>query len=49
MITPTRMAVLLILILVVALAFWSKLRFVDESADAPQRWKVDEYPGFQQK
>ena len=44
MLTPPRVAVVLILCLVVAFAFWSKLRFVDETADEPQRWRVDEHP-----
>ena len=47
MITPTRVGVLLILLLIVALASWSKLRFVDENAEEPQRWRVEEYPGLQ--
>lgn len=49
MITPARVGVLLILLLIVAFASWSKLRFVDENAQEPQRWRVDEYPGLQQK
>jgi hypothetical protein len=44
MLTPPRVAVVLIITLVVALAFWSKLRFVDENEDAPQRWRIDEHP-----
>lgn len=44
MLTPPRVAVALIISLVIAFAFWSKLRFVDESADEPQRWRVDEHP-----
>ena len=44
MLTPPRVAVVLIIGLVILLAFWSKLRFVDESADEPQRWRVDEHP-----
>jgi hypothetical protein len=44
MLTPTRVAIALIICLVIAFAFWSKLRFVDESADEPQRWRVDEHP-----
>ena len=42
--TPPRVAVALIICLVIALASWSKLRFVDETADEPQRWRVDEHP-----
>lgn len=39
---------LLILILVVSVAAWSKLRFVGrEGYDEPQRWRVQDYPGFQ--
>jgi hypothetical protein len=34
----------LILVLVVAVAAWSKLRFVGrEGYDAPQRWRVEEF------
>ncbi len=46
MLTPARVAVALILILVIALSFWSKLRFVDDTTDAPQRWRIDEHPRF---
>ncbi len=38
-----------IIVAVVAMAAWSKLRFTDrEGYDAPQRWKLDEHPAFQQ-
>lgn len=36
---------LLILSLVGGIAAWSKLRFIDgERYDAPQRWRLEEYP-----
>jgi hypothetical protein len=49
MLTPKLVAVILILSFVVAFAFWSKLRFVDETDHQVQRWRIDEYPGFQSK
>lgn len=45
-ITPARTAVVLILLLVSALAVWSKIRFVDDNAQEPQRWRVEDYPGL---
>ena len=44
MVTRKALGVVAILILVVAVAAWSKLRFVDAEDHAPQRWKVEEYP-----
>jgi hypothetical protein len=44
MITPRRVAVVLLISLVIAFAAWSKIRFVDENADAPQRWRIEEHP-----
>ena len=44
MMTPTRVAVLLLLLLIVVLAVWSKTRFVDEHAQEPQRWKIEDLP-----
>jgi hypothetical protein len=49
MFTPKNVAIALILIFIVSLASWSKLRFVDENDHTPQRWRVDEYPGFSKK
>ncbi|MES9940241.1 MAG: hypothetical protein ABW104_14260 [Candidatus Thiodiazotropha sp. 6PLUC2] len=46
MITPKTVSVILILILITALAFWSKLRFVDPGDHQEQRWRIDQYPGF---
>ncbi|MEJ2453255.1 MAG: hypothetical protein P8103_03745 [Candidatus Thiodiazotropha sp.] len=46
MLTPTRVAVALIIVLVIAFASWSKLRFADETTDGPQRWRIDEHPRF---
>lgn len=44
MITPTRVAVLLLLLLIVAFSVWSKVRFIDEGAQEPQRWRIEELP-----
>jgi hypothetical protein len=38
--------VLAILSLVVGIAAWSKLRFVDDEDHQPQRWRLDEHPAF---
>ena len=38
---------LVILILVIVIAAWSKLRFIREGYDEPQRWKINEHPAFQ--
>ena len=44
MTSQTRILTGLILVLVVAVAAWSKLRFVGrEGYDAPQRWRVEEF------
>ncbi|MBS1202316.1 MAG: hypothetical protein H6R22_825 [Chromatiaceae bacterium] len=32
--------------LIVSVAAWSKLRFVDDEDFAPQRWKLGEHPAF---
>lgn len=38
-----------IVVAVVLMAIWSKLRFTDrEGYNSPQRWKLDEHPVFQQ-
>lgn len=44
MVTRKSLGVIPILTLVVVVAAWSKLRFVDEEDHAPQRWKVEEHP-----
>jgi hypothetical protein len=46
MITRKSLGVIAILTLIVAVAAWSKLRFVDDDDFAPQRWKVQEHPAF---
>jgi hypothetical protein len=44
MTSRNRILTALILALVVAVAAWSKLRFVGrEGYDAPQRWRVEEF------
>ncbi len=42
-ITPSRVAVILLLALIVLLAIWSKMRFVDEKSDQPQRWRIEDF------
>ncbi|MBT3028856.1 MAG: hypothetical protein B6D72_13190 [gamma proteobacterium symbiont of Ctena orbiculata] len=49
MFTPRNVGVVLILVFIVSLASWSKLRFVDEDDHAEQRWRVEDYPGFSKK
>lgn len=43
MFTPIRVAVLLILVMILIVAAWSKLRFIDENSDQPQRWRVEDF------
>ena len=43
-ITPNRVGVLLLLLLIALFAVWSKLRFVDERAQEPQRWRIEDLP-----
>ena len=39
-----------ILVIVVGVAAWSRLRYVDrEGYDQPLRWKLNEHPAFQQR
>lgn len=44
MVTRKSLGVIAILTLVVAVAAWSKLRFVEAEDHAPQRWKLEEHP-----
>ena len=46
MLTPTRLIVVFILVMVFVVASWSKLRIADEDDHQPQRWRIDEYHGF---
>ena len=46
MFTAKHAIVLVILLAIVAIAAWPKLRFVDEDDFAPQRWRADEHPAF---
>lgn len=39
--------VLAIAVAVVAFAAWSKLRFVEDTDHAPQRWSVEDHPALQ--
>jgi hypothetical protein len=43
-----RVAVLLILVMILIVAAWSKLRLLDENSDQPQRWRVEDFPRLQQ-
>ena len=45
MFTTLRLIVLAILVLILVFSAWSKLRFLDENSDQPQRWRVEDYPG----
>ena len=49
MLTPRRLKIALLLVLIIALTAWSKLRLIGPGDHEPQRWRVDEYPGFQKK
>ncbi|MES9990732.1 MAG: hypothetical protein ABW098_02190 [Candidatus Thiodiazotropha sp.] len=49
MFTPKNVAVVLILLFIVGLVSWSKLRFVDEDDHTEQRWRVEDYPGFKKQ
>ncbi len=49
MLTPPRLVVLSVIMLIVTLASWSKLRFIEQEDHEPQRWLVDEHPALQQK
>jgi hypothetical protein len=44
-----RIVVLAILVLVVVIAAWSRLRHVDEGDHEPQRIRTDEHPAFQRQ
>lgn len=46
MFTPARTIVLAILLLILIIASWSKLRIVDEDDHEPQRWRIEEHPAF---
>jgi lipopolysaccharide export system protein LptC len=49
MVTRSRIVVLVLLVLIVILAAWSRLRHVEESDHAPQRIRLEEHPAFQEK
>jgi len=44
MITRNVLIVFFILALVVIVAAWSKLRFVDDEDFKPQRWRLEDHP-----
>ena len=48
MISRNFIVIFLLLALVVVIAAWSKLRFVDEEDHEPQRWRLEEHPAFQE-
>lgn len=48
MVTRGRIFILLILVLVVLIAAWSRLRHIDESDHESQRIRLDEHPAFQE-
>lgn len=45
----SRIAILVILVLIVVLAVWSRLRHVDESDHEPQRIRLEDHPAFQKQ
>jgi hypothetical protein len=49
MVTPSRVFAVLLLVLIVAIAAWSKLRFLDEDSFKPQRFRVEDFPAFQKQ
>ncbi len=49
MLTLPRLVILSVIMLIVTLASWSKLRFIDQEDHEPQRWLLDEHPALQQK
>jgi len=49
MFTPTRLKIVIVLLLIAVIAAWSKLRLIEPGDHEPQRWRVEEYPGFQKK
>ncbi|MCP3867863.1 MAG: hypothetical protein GY703_07170 [Gammaproteobacteria bacterium] len=47
MFTTARTIILSILIVVVLIASWSKLRLIEDGVDhQPQRWRMDDHPTF---
>jgi len=44
MFTSVRLIVLVILALILLLSAWSKMRYLDEDSDQPQRWRVEDDP-----
>jgi hypothetical protein len=49
MVTPSRVFAVLLLVLIVAVAAWSKLRFLDEESFKPQRIRIEDFPAFQKQ
>jgi hypothetical protein len=49
MFTAKSVAILVLLLVIVVIASWSKLRFIDPQDHQQQRWRIDQYPGFMQK
>ncbi|MCG6859821.1 MAG: hypothetical protein LJE70_00810 [Chromatiaceae bacterium] len=46
MVTRSRILVLVILVLIVVISAWSRLRFIDDKDFEPQRIRLDEHPAF---
>lgn len=46
MITPNRVLVLVILVLIVVVSAWSRLRHIDASDHEPQRIRIEDHPAF---
>jgi len=48
MFKPTRLKIFVILLVIAVTTAWSKLRLLEPQDHEPQRWRIEEYPGFQQ-
>ncbi|MEJ2620232.1 MAG: hypothetical protein P8163_08210 [Candidatus Thiodiazotropha sp.] len=48
MFTAKSFSTLLLLLIIVGVACWSKLRFTDPENHQEQRWRIDQYQGFKQ-
>jgi len=49
MFTPSRIIVLLLLVLIVSISTWSRLRYVDDSDFKPQRVLLEDHPALRKE
>lgn len=49
MLTRSHIVILFIMVLIVLLLAWSRLRYDDDGDHAPQRVRVEDHPAFQKK